>query len=112
MTFSLKGLKTIISQTTNTIQYVEFFHSLIFHLCEDQTVMPILWNFQKLFVLMYMVVHGTLHSRSVAFSALTKRLKLVRTSRNQFGSVSEHDKKGIAWLVAPLLLCTSTREFG
>ena len=30
MTFSLKGLKTIILQTTNTSQHVEFFHSLIF----------------------------------------------------------------------------------
>ena len=30
MTFSLKGLKTINLQTTNTSQHVEFFHSLIF----------------------------------------------------------------------------------
>ena len=30
MTFSLKGLKTIIFKTTNTSQHVEFFHSLIF----------------------------------------------------------------------------------
>ena len=32
VTFSLKGLKTIIFKTTNTSQHVEFFHSLIFHL--------------------------------------------------------------------------------
>ena len=30
VTFSLKGLKTIILQTTNTSQHAEFFHSLIF----------------------------------------------------------------------------------
>ena len=30
ITFSLKGLKTIIFKTTNTRQLVEFFHSLIF----------------------------------------------------------------------------------
>ena len=38
MTFSLKGLKTIIFKTTNRSQHVEFFHSLIFFMVQRKRV--------------------------------------------------------------------------
>ena len=49
MTFSLKGLKSIIFKTTNTSQHVEFFHSLIFIIL--LTLMEITYLIQGLSVL-------------------------------------------------------------
>ena len=54
----------MVLQTTNMSQHVEFFHSLIFHLCEDQTVIPFCETFKNYLHLCRYVMWVTQASKS------------------------------------------------